>query len=202
MKFRASFFFVFLVLPALAALVPVVARAQNAPSPADKKVLHETLKNAPAQTPIPTNPEPFVDLPEEYIQEAQKYYARCENTGSMSLYYNCKCLASKFLDKRIQVGPQASGTSIALTIAGECADATKAAGYEYGECIKNGVLMPINVPIEDYCACYANTFAKLYEKYSHSGPGTRTFVHYQTQAYISCSDPESAKKLFPGQQAQ
>ncbi|MGB4107996.1 MAG: hypothetical protein WBK55_09425 [Alphaproteobacteria bacterium] len=199
MKFSAFIHLFFAFFLGLAILASACAGAQE-PGPADRKTLEETLKNAPTQT--PSDPNLYMDLPEEYIQEAQKYFSLCERTGSMSLYYNCKCLASKFLDRRIQVGPKASMTSIALSITGECADATKAAGYEYQECVKNATLMPLDIPVEEYCACYANTFAKLYERDNRSGPSSKAFVHFQTQAYISCNDPETAKKLFPERQAQ
>ncbi len=199
MKFNASFRFVFLILLTLAVFAPVSVGAQNT-APSDKQTLQETLKSAPAQKPKESDPEPYFDMPEQYIQEAQKYHTLCERTGSMWMYYDCKCLASTFLDKRIAMGPKVSPTAIASAIAGQCADASKAAGYEYQECVKNGVMMPINIPVEEYCSCYANTYAKLYEKYNRDGPSARTFVHFQTQAYISCSDPEAAKKLFPGQQ--
>lgn len=200
MKFNASLFSIFLVLLTLALLAPGNARAENSP-PSDKQKLHETLKNAPAQTPK-SDPDPYMDLPDQYIQEAQRYYALCERTGTMRMYYDCKCLASTFLDKRIEMGPDTSDRAVAMAIAGKCADATKAAGYEYEECVKQGAVMPLNIPVEEYCACYANTFAKLYEKYNYNGPSARTFTHFQSQAYVTCNDPEAAKKLFPGQKSK
>ncbi|MCE7887612.1 MAG: hypothetical protein DYH13_08965 [Alphaproteobacteria bacterium PRO2] len=172
------------------------AWAQNDAAPSDKQMLQETLKNAPAHNPAPAL-DPYADLPEDYIQEAQKYYALCESDASLYLYYNCKCLGSKFLDKRIELGPEATYTAVVLDIRGECADASRAAGYEYEQCVNNGAMMPYNIPVEEYCACYANTFAKLYEQNSYDGPGARVFTHFQAQAYLTCKNPALAAKFYP-----
>ena len=191
--FRCALSCFILGLAALAPVCAVAAEAQKPPT--NKQELEQTLKNAP-QKPMPGKIDPYADLPEEYIQEAQNYFHLCETTGSMYLYYNCKCLASKFLDKRIELGPKASNTSIALKISNECADATQAAGYEYKQCIQHGPMMPPEIPLEEYCSCYANTYAKLYEQGSSGGPGSRTSVNFRTQAYIMCHKPEVAKKLY------
>ena len=188
--FRCAFLCLFLCLTA-----SLSAWAQDG-APSDKQILQETLKNAPAQNPTPAL-DPYADLPEEYIVEAQKYYALCEGDASLYLYYNCKCLGSKFLDQRIKLGPEAEQTSIILDIRGECADASRAAGYEYEQCVNNGAMMPYNIPLEEYCACYANTFAKLYEQNSYDGPGARVFTHFQAQAYLTCKNPDMAARLFP-----
>lgn len=193
--FRFAFFYLSLCLVAFASFD---ALAQGAAPSSDKQILQETLKSAPAQNPPPVA-DPYADLPEEYIQEAQKYYSLCENDASLSLYYDCKCLGSKYLDKRIKLGPEVTHTVIALEIRGECADASRAAGYEYEQCVNNGAMMPYNIPLEEYCACYANTFAKLYEKNSYDGPGARIFTHFQTQAYVTCRNPDMAAKLYPTQ---
>lgn len=176
-------------------MVPFGASAQDA-LPSDKQTLHKTLKDAPAHN-QPGVPDPYANLPEEYIIEAQQYYALCEGTASLYLYYNCKCLGSKYLDKRIQLGPDATNTAITLDISGECADASLAAGYEYEQCINNAVMMPHDIPLEEYCSCYANTFAKLYERGNYTGPGARVITHFQTQAYITCKNPDMAARLFP-----
>jgi hypothetical protein len=155
-----------------------------------------TTSSKPPATAQTAKPDPYADLPEEYIEEAEKFYNECQTNDNMSRYYNCECLASKFLDKRIMAGPEVLNDIIVQSITHECADAAGAAGQEYQSCLENAPMMPANIPIEEYCTCYANTYAKLYEKYS-LGPSSNTFIKLQTEAHISCQNPDLAKRLYP-----
>lgn len=138
----------------------------------------------------------YSQLPDEYLDETEDFYKHCSTTSEMKNYYNCECLAVKFLDQRVARGPNPSRESITLSIQRECADASQAAGYYYQNCMNQSVLMPPEIPAEEYCTCFANTYAKLYERYS-PGPSSKAFVQLQTQAYVTCRDPELAKRLYP-----
>ncbi len=158
--------------------------------------LSDTLKSAPAAQPQATV-NPYADIPDEFIVEARQFYDMCSTTANMFQYYDCKCLATKFLDKRIEMGPVPRTDSITIAIERECPDASEAAGYEYGQCLgKASLLSHGNIPIEDYCTCFANTYARLYENMS-AGPSSTTFINLQAQAHTMCRDPKLAKQLYP-----
>lgn len=136
------------------------------------------------------------NVPDEYIEEAFNFNKQCHSMPNLAHYQNCDCLAVKYLDKRIELGHEATKGDIRSEIEGTCPDATGAAGYYYGQCMSNGSLMPSNIPIEKFCECFANTYAKLYEELrSKASPSTS--LHLQTQAMISCRDPSLAHKLYP-----
>lgn len=167
--------FFFLLLGFLALLLPAHALAQDDAAPAAG----------------------FADIPDEYIAEAVAFNERCEADIDMRMYKDCDCLASKYLDERIKRGPQAGVASIAMFIEEACPDATEAAGIKYQTCMSSGPMMPPKIPLEEFCQCYANTYAKLFEAYSPEA-NSRTFVALGTRAHVMCSNPEAARKLYPG----
>ncbi len=165
-----------------------------------KELLEDTPRKEtpPPQTQTPPAPKNDLDdVPDEYIEEAISYNEYCHST-SISRHQNCECLAARYLDKRIEMGPEVDESSIMLAIEGKCPDATEAAGHHYNQCIANGPIMPGEIPLEEFCECFANTYAKLFELYKLK-PNSRTFVHVQTQAMVTCRDPQLAKKLYPYQ---
>jgi hypothetical protein len=135
------------------------------------------------------------DIPDKYIEEAYEFNNKCETDFVLSQYYNCDCLAVKYLDKRIETGPRTSAQSIMMSINKECKDAARAAGYYYQQCMENSQTMGTDVPTEDFCKCLGNTYAKLYEHYDFE-PGSKVFVNLQAQALVACRDPNAAKRLF------
>jgi hypothetical protein len=165
---------------------------------ADNQSLQDTLNTpTPEQQRQQQNaPNPYEDLPEEYIQEANQFFVTCDQTSTMYLYYDCKCLATAYLDKRIELGPNPPPSKISLSIENTCIDATGAAGYVYDQCFSLGSMMPTNRPIEEYCTCYANTYSKLFQEVQ-TAPSSQVFMQLQTQAHLMCQDPALADKLYP-----
>lgn len=183
-----------LLVLAFVLLTVAPSLAADSLPPAAAPALEDTLNTSPRQQQPEANP--YANLPQEYIDEASAYYAECERTFTMRQYYNCKCWATAYLDKRIELGPDSHHDNIRMAIQHDCIDATAAAGYEYEQCLNNGTIMPQNIAPEEYCSCYANTYAKLFEMVRAS-PNSQVFMHLQTQAYIACKDPELAERLFP-----
>ncbi len=194
------YFVVYLGMAALILLSAFPAFAAEAPQgqqPASpsREQLEKTLQSAPDGKNEQT-PNLYANLPQEYILEAQQFFSRCKSSGTMSPYYNCKCLATKYLDKRIELGPEASDNDISFAIEGECPDASEAAGYKYTQCLKQLGAIPPRTDPEEYCSCYANTFAKLYEQ-NRKGPSSKVFVRLQAQAMTICRNPDLAGKTDP-----
>jgi hypothetical protein len=83
-----------------------------------------------------------------------------------------------------------------MAIEKDCPDATEAAGYEYDQCIAHASMIPEGYTAEDYCACIASTYSKLYES-NKTGPGSDTFIELKGAAVSMCENPALAPQLYP-----
>lgn len=135
------------------------------------------------------------NVPDEYIEEALNFYDHCEATPKLNQHHDCQCLSAVYLDKRIEYGPDVGQTSIIMDIEEKCPDATNAAGMRYQECLNNQMLTSKTMPIEEYCTCYANEYARTYERYAPE-PNSQTFIAIETQAMITCQNPELGRRLY------
>ncbi len=144
---------------------------------------------------LPPEAYDLKNVPDEYIEEALTFADYCEGRESMRQHYNCQCLSTKYLDKRIEGGDRIGRSSIMLAIEEKCADATEAAGVRYQECLGNATLMGVNGDPEEFCQCYANEYAKIYERLSPE-PGSTMFVAIQSRAMMHCQNPELAKRFY------
>lgn len=133
----------------------------------------------------PTEKNEYKDVKDEYIEEAQQFFARCSGDYTLSQYYDCECLSVRYLDARIAAGPSKNDNELLLTIKDKCLDGTMAAGEMYNSCITNGTIFPQGQDPEDYCACISNTYAKLFEK-SGRAPSSRGAVELQSRAHMVC----------------
>ncbi len=191
--------FVFFTLAALFFAGPAFAAdsaAFNAPSAFSKA--EPVFPDHPDFVPPDEGPNPYKDVPDAYLNEARAFNARCDSNPTMRQYYNCECLAAKYLDTRISMGKNADSSVIELAISRQCADASGAAGYQYRGCMQNP-MMPSDRTgsAEEFCTCYANTYARIYER-AKIAPSSKAFVQIRTQSLMACSDPRLANRLFPG----
>jgi hypothetical protein len=184
-----SFFKNILVFLFVLFMIPAFAEAQDAP--AAPPVL------APPTAVVPSSP--YKDVPDEYLQEAEKVYQNCSASSKLNFYYNCECMGVSYLDKRIAAGPMQTPSAIMLSLSRECQDATNAAGYQYTQCLQSANLAPDkpdSMSLEKYCTCVANTYAKLFETLKMQ-PNSKTFTELQTRASLMCSNPALARKMYP-----
>lgn len=161
----------------------------------------------PGETETPSSPQeqgttpdakPLEDVPDEFIAEAIAFYDRCEASDNMRQYYDCKCLSAKFLDERIERaerGENPTSSAIVLAVENECKSGVEAAGSRYEDCLANTSSLPDHIKPEPYCACVANTYGKLFED-SKRKPSGRLRIKLETQARISCRDPQLGYRLF------
>lgn len=133
------------------------------------------------------NSNPYDEVPDAYIEEADAVFEECTQTPRINRYYNCACLSVRFLDTRIERGTSASKSSIMLGLREECKDATEAAGNEYNQCMGMVPMLPLDVEPETYCECVANTFSTILEQ-SPVVPGAQTFYHVRTRAMLTCQN--------------
>lgn len=154
--------------------------AQNLPVPADQQ----------------TSNIPLEEIPDEYIDESLAFFDHCSGDHKLTKYYNCECLAAAYLDERIAKGPSVPASGIELAIGDKCRDTIGAAGPAYNDCLKKANRFPPGTDPEVYCECVANTYVKLMDR-AAPDINSRSMVHYQTQSYVACRDPDLARKLFP-----
>jgi len=134
------------------------------------------------------------------------YYVRCMRDGT-SMYYKCDCLANKYIQKKVVYDDTITDYDIYKQTAPDCVDVTAVAGLSYMECSKLGEVDPRWS--EDYCECYANTFAKDFAQAGGDMSRART-MNTRTDAMKECGffrvdlkkDEEERKKLAAKLQAQ
>lgn len=138
----------------------------------------------------------FEDIPDEYFLEAENYANQCKGDQNYRQYYNCECLGNAYLARRIE-RPDADPGQISLDLSATCLDATEAAGYEFEQCLGTGSLLPQDQSAENYCTCFANTYAKSFED-ANAALSSKLIVELKAQAHVTCSDPALAQKYSPG----
>lgn len=134
---------------------------------------------------------------DSFIEEAHQYQRQCEESAQYNLYYNCECLAERYLKIRLSM-PDKKQTEIVYEVnnlGNECIDASGIAGLQYEQCTKSGPLLPSDMAADKYCQCYGNTYGKLIEQFK-GRLSSKSMVELQTEAYVTCRDPELAKRLY------
>ncbi|MGB0718868.1 MAG: hypothetical protein ACPGRX_00225 [Bdellovibrionales bacterium] len=149
---------------------------------------------APPQT-SPQTKDKYDDVPAAWLDEAFAFGEECRASVKMRQYYDCRCMAVRFLDKRIEYGEGADRTVLMQRIGPECADGTGIAGRLYETCKADYVSIPVGLDIEEYCTCYASTYAKMFEKLDRS-LGNKQHVALMTRAKVTCRNPDAARKFY------
>ena len=186
MRLFFSFLFVLLVVFSFAS--PILAqqeeRVLSAPSDLDDLLFSPKKQK---YRPL-SDPEPYKDTPQEYLEEVEAFYNKCQSDSRFYQFYNCQCLSVKYLDERIKSGPRRVQNSIVLALQRECKDGAYAAGVEYERCMKNRTLLFARGKTpEEYCACFGNQYAKLYEE-NNVIPGSYGMVEIASQAHLNCQE--------------
>jgi len=154
----------------------------------------QTPITAPVDTSKPLGAD-MSDIPDEYIIEASKFGDECRNNDKLNKHFDCRCMAVKYLDARIEYGPSAGVSVIRNKLGYDCKDATGIAGELYQACLLDIENAPTHLDPEEYCSCYANTFAKYFEEW----PGRITInlkVSLMSRAKLTCRDPAGARKIY------
>lgn len=98
---------------------------------------------------------------EAQVKEAQGVYLWCKNDSFMPIYYDCKCMAGEFIEKRREMGRIPNRDHVLSKLKGTCLNSTEMAGYLYSDCIKKPGQLPLRTKDpKKFCECYANEFAK------------------------------------------
>lgn len=129
--------------------------------------------------------EKMEEIPQAYLDEAQEFYDSCGSDLVYGTHYDCECLASKYLDERIEEGRFADSSLLKLNIAEQCPSEEKAAAFMYERCSKRGYMAPGRFEIEDYCSCLGNEYARLYSSFKlRFSP--KLLINLQSRAMALC----------------
>ncbi len=158
---------------------PILDHTETADSPENAILNHtETIEAEDSE---------FIDISDENLEEMQHIYELCENDKQMNSYYDCQCLSLKYLDTRIEKGPEISQSRIIRSLNAECPNTPAIAGQAYSRCIATGALRSNDTNIEEFCSCVGRTFVDLYTT-NKIAPETNAFYKLTSTAMIMCSN--------------
>jgi hypothetical protein len=196
MRFLIGLFVGFVCLAfAVSPLMAQEAATSSAPSTAAPRHLESPTPSASPESPgavaapSANGPAPIkgeTKIDPAFLQEMENFYGRCSNNSVTATYYDCRCLAVKYLDKRIELGRYYEPQELMNEIRGECANPAEIAGYSYGVCTKQLALMDRSENAPAYCECFANAFAKSYLRRPQLS--SRYIQILQRNAYAKCSE--------------
>jgi len=124
------------------------------------------------------------DIQEEILDEVQSVHDKCMGKGLYSKLHSCKCIASLFMDKRLEE-PDKPSEFIVSEVTNSCPNKEETAGYGYTNCIDLNQHSNIK-NIDRYCSCVGNELARIY--------ALRPKASYQyitslsASAYSACSE--------------
>lgn len=111
------------------------------------------------------------------------YFKKCQNDGT-STYYDCECLASNYVKKKVVYDDQMTDYVIFQQISKQCVDDVAVAGQTYSECISMQKVDPRWS--DEFCECYANEYAEEYKEKGLS-LNRRQIVKVRGEAMNKCN---------------
>ena len=129
-----------------------------------------------------------INISDEYWEEVKEFNIYCKGDFTLSTHHDCDCMAMRYLDQRVEMGPYATSGQIMLRIDTACPNIPAIAGEAYEDCVRRPISVPSSAKsVEDYCACFANTYAKLF-KASGRAITSKLKVSLQTRAGLQCDN--------------
>lgn len=183
------------------------AGPQKSPQELYLEQLQERI-NPQRQQPRPYSD--FSEIPQEALEDMQRFYEYCEGNFVLQRHYNCECLSSNYLDERIRTGPIADYSVVLSKITTTCVDPAAAAGTAFEQCMKTGGLSYSGGEMspEEYCECVGNNYAILVSRLVNKSMEPRVTRGLMTSAYLRCKEfppgivkPVQRLDIRPGEQS-
>jgi len=123
------------------------------------------------------------DIPDILMKEVEEIERNCNYNTLYASYHDCRCIAVKFLDARLNSNPEGSRDAIYQRVANECPNEPGIAGYIYKGCVD---VMQYARPkdFDTFCTCAANSVARNYT--SRPAMNMRYIDNLRKKAFISC----------------
>ncbi len=132
-----------------------------------------------------------VEVTETQMKEAESIYAWCKGDYDVSRQLDCECLASEFLQKRIEEGPILGRDIILGSLGGKCKNLVESAGVQYQQCMSGAaVKKTYGIERKKFCECYARAWTKNYEAQSGNF-NPRMKISFGVKAIGQCKRPEA-----------
>lgn len=137
------------------------------------------------------------EVPQDVIDEAQSVHDNCLKDMSLSAYKDCGCIAGKFIEDRMRLGPAASQNNILASYEGTCYSMVQIAGGSYTKCMEERALyVPDRFKPRNYCECFSSEYTKAFGSLVEK-PGPNTFSSIAGLAMNNCSRKlETDKKAW------
>lgn len=160
------------------------------PEKTEQELYIEQLQSIDNETDVELPYSSYDDIPGEALDEMEEFHAMCETDFVYQMHYNCECLATRFLEERIRIGPNVPQTTVISTITGECIDRGKAAGTAFEQCQTAGGLayMGGDIDPEEYCECVANNYAIILDQLVNTPLSRQVMQRSMSSAYTRCNE--------------
>lgn len=138
----------------------------------------------------------FEGLEKSFVRESEIFLDYCKSQDTLKAHHDCKCLSSKFLEKRSEYGLDASRKKILASIGGDCVDVSdEELAKQYRQCKSNGLLLPKKIDAAVYCTCYANEYVDVFEKNKYRADA-KYINRAKTNAHSRCSKASYATDKY------
>ena len=139
------------------------------------------------------------DIPEILMREVNEIEKSCNYNTLYAAYHDCRCIAVKFLDARLNSDPDRSRDAIYQKVSSECPNEPGIAGFIYKGCTE---VMQYARPkdFDKFCSCSANDVARSYT--ARPNMNMRYIEGLRKRAYIRCGVAEQPDYNSPYRDAQ
>jgi hypothetical protein len=155
-------------------------------SPGNTLLEPQRAENNPPVTTL--DPE---DIPEEYIIEAEQVHRACLLNQVTNMFFDCECYSIKFLDKRIEQGPEPPQSHLLVELEGSCPNPVAVAGYTFENCTEQMFMREI-YDNEELCTCVANAVANNYTEMPRLN--SISLISLNRNSYLDCGLGEIIKR--------
>lgn len=132
-----------------------------------------------------------IEVTEVQMKEAESIYNWCKGNYDVSRELDCECLASEFLQKRVEEGPMIGRDIILGSLGGKCKNLVDTAGAQYQQCMSGAaVKKTYGIERKKFCECYARAWTKNYE--AQTGKfNPRMKMSFGVIAIAQCKKPDA-----------
>lgn len=132
------------------------------------------------------------EIQDEILAESEMVQQNCERDANYAFFHDCECIAIRFIQERLERGPEAHWLNIRNGIRSQCVNVPGIAGHSFDYCMNT--LGPLssgtrNLPddqLEEHCRCFARTMARNYD--SAPNPNYRYISHMRVNSMRQCRD--------------
>lgn len=126
-------------------------------------------------------------IPDILLKEVEEIQKNCTYNTFYAAFHDCRCVAVKFLDARLNSDPEGSRDAIYQRVANECPNEPGIAGHIFTGCVD---VMQYARPkdFDKFCTCAANDVARSYT--NQPVMNMRYIEDLRKRAFVRCGIAE------------